>query len=44
MVGLSDHNMIYGIIKGNVDKQRQCLREVRALGRCDVDRLVADLR
>ena len=43
-VGLSDHDMIYGIVKGNADKQKQCVREVRALDRCDVDRLVADLR
>ena len=43
-LGLSDHDMIYGILNGKVEEVKQCLREVRVLGNCDVEKLVADLK
>lgn len=31
-LGLSDHNMICGIFNGSIEKQKQFVHEVRALG------------
>ncbi len=42
-LGLSDHHMIYGILNEYVVRQTQCWRTVRAMGKCDVDKLVEDL-
>ena len=43
-LGMSDHEMIYGILNGDKVAQKWCLREIRSFGNCDVDKLVSDLK
>ena len=43
-LGLSDHCLIYGVLDVRVERQRQTLRMIRCLRRCDQDALIEDLR
>ena len=42
-LGLSDHNMIYGMLGEGVGRKQQCWCEIRALVNCDVEKLVEEL-
>ena len=42
-LGLSDHCLIYGRLKTIMESKQHVYRDVRCLGKCDVDRLNADL-
>ena len=41
--GLSDHSLIYGLLTYRVQGNKQELRNVRCLGKCDIEKLVSDL-
>ena len=41
--GLSDHSLIYGLLTCRVQGNKQELKKVRCLGKCDVEKLVSDL-
>ena len=41
--GLSDHSLIYGLLKCRVQVNRLKLRNVRCLGKCDIEKLISDL-
>ena len=43
-LGLSDHNMIYGVLTESIVRQNQCLRQVRCFRNVDLDTLVEDLK
>ena len=43
-LGLSDHCLIYGVLDVRVERQRQTLRMIRCLRRCDQDALIEELR
>ena len=42
-LGLSDHNLIFGVLSDQVVSQRQSLRMIRCLCSCDWDKLLEDL-
>ena len=42
-LGLSDHNLIFGVLDVKIEKLRQNWRMIRCYRSCDVDRLVLDL-
>ena len=42
--GLSDHSLIYGLLTCRVQGNKQKLRNVRCLGKCDIEKLVSSGR
>ena len=42
-LGLSDHSLIYGVVNGCVKRRVNTLRMVRCFGKCNLEKLVADL-
>ena len=43
-LGLSDHSMVYGVLTEGIQRQSQCLRQVRCFRNVDLDTLVEDLK
>ena len=41
--GLSDHSLIYGLLKCRAQRNKLKLRNVRCLGNCDIEKLISDL-
>ena len=42
-LGLSDHSLIYGVVNGCVKRRVNTLRMVCCFGKCNLEKLVADL-